>query len=295
MTMEKSIEKPIFLVGTGRSGTTLSHRVLSQHPEIAWLSALLNKFPNRPQHNRRLLQLLDRPIVGAWIQERLPLGDGECYPFWSRYYPGFSRPIRDLVAEDVTERTRLKIGSLMEQMLTPKRRRLLVKITGWPRLGFLQAIFPDARFLHIVRDGRAVANSLLNVDFWEGWRGPSNWRWGKLSHEYEEIWQRYDQSFVALAAINWELLTIEMDQARQLIPSEQFFEFRYEDLCDDPNTTLRNMIDFCELEWSDEFEHAIKRHAFKNTNHKWRKDLTANQQQILNEILTKRLKYYNYV
>jgi len=44
-----------------------------------------------------------------------------------------------------------------------------------PRIGFLQAIFPDAKFIHIVRDGCAVANSRMNAPFWKGWQGLNTW------------------------------------------------------------------------------------------------------------------------
>src|SRR3712207_7426845 len=45
----------------------------------------------------------------------------------------------------------------------------------------LSEIFKDAKFIHLMRDGRAVANSLLHVYFWSGWKGPGNWGWGQLS------------------------------------------------------------------------------------------------------------------
>ena len=60
----------------------------------------------------------------------------------------------------------------------------LHKLTGWPRAGFLHAGFPDARFVNVVRDGRAVASSWLQMDWWLGYRGPEHWHFGPLSDEH---------------------------------------------------------------------------------------------------------------
>jgi hypothetical protein len=101
--------------------------------------------------------------------------------FLGALFTGFRRPCRDLLPQDVTLKKKEAIQNVVAQMLTRKRNRLVVKITGWPRIGFLKEIFPDAKFIHILRDGRAVANSYINVPFWWGWRGLANWRWGPLT------------------------------------------------------------------------------------------------------------------
>ena len=145
------IEKPIFITGLGRSGTTLIHTMLSTHSQVNWLSLLCGKFPGRPYLNRWLMSGIDVPILNIYLRRRfVPL---ENYAFWDFYFAGFSGPSRDLVASDVSERTRRTLRKAVSQLLTLKRRRLLIKITGLPRISFLHAIFPDARFVHIVRDG----------------------------------------------------------------------------------------------------------------------------------------------
>ena len=63
-------------------------------------------------------------------------------------------------------------------------------MTGWPRAGFLHAVFPDARYVNVIRDGRAVANSWLQMDWWLGYRGPEHWHFGPLSDEHREVWER---------------------------------------------------------------------------------------------------------
>ena len=276
-----NIEKPVFIVGVGRSGSTIFHRIFTEHPHVAWLSSrLCNKFPSKPHVNSYLMRAIDFPQVGGFIRRRFISGEG--YDFWEYHSRGFSEPCRDLLASDVTSKLKRELPEALSQILTAKRNRLLIKITGWPRIGFLNEIFPDAKFIHIKRDQRSVINSLINVDFWSGWQGPHKWRWGELTAKQMQEWDRFDRSYVALAGIELQILSEAMEQAKRCMPNpENFLEVAYEDLCTDPMEIYKNVIDFCELEWSSEFQNAIKRYQLKNTNYKWQQDLSEDQQNIV--------------
>ena len=89
----------------------------------------------------------------------------------------------------------------MDQLIRSPRDRLLIKVAGWPWVGFFHVIFSDAKLIHVVRDGRAVANSLLNEAWWWGWRGPQNWRWGEMSAADHVTWQEHGRSFVAFTGL----------------------------------------------------------------------------------------------
>src|SRR5688572_27372162 len=92
--------RPIFVVGTGRSGSTVFFEMFAKHPHVAWLSSLAHGFPDRPELNKRLMQLRGSPIIDRLMGKHF--GPSEAYPFWERNCPGFSNPYRDLVANDVT-------------------------------------------------------------------------------------------------------------------------------------------------------------------------------------------------
>ena len=289
----QKVDRPIFIVGTGRCGSTIFHQVLSHHPHVAWLSRWCETKPHNPRANWRAMRVLDLPLPAHYLRKLIyPV---EAYSFWDYYYPGFSQPCRDLLKEDVTPKVKKVVRGVMAQMLTQKRRRLLIKITGWPRISFLKEIFPDARFVHVYRDGRAVVNSLLNIWFWSGWRGPANWRWGELTPAQREKWQRYDRSFVALAAIEWEILMAAQEEAKQKVALGDLLEIRYEDLCQDPVKTFQMAAEFGELEWSPGFEAIVNGFSFKNTNYKWREHLSDEQQKVLDECLGDTLRKYGYV
>jgi hypothetical protein len=291
--MKKAIKQPIFVIGVGRSGSSIFHRMFCDHPHVAWLSHLCNQYVDKPHINGWMMKQLDYPIIGPYLKSKL--NPAESYRFWEHYCKGFSRPFRDLYAEDVTHKTRQSIQQAMSHMLTAKRDRLLIKITGWPRVRFLREIFNDAKFIHIVRDGRAVANSMLTVDWWCGWQGPQNWRWGELTAAQQAIFEQHNRSFVALAAIEWNLLMDNMMQAQACVSPNDFFEIRYEDFCLEPVGTFKQIIEYAELAWSADFENAIKTHKLQNTNDKWQKELTPHQHRILNDIMHDYLIRYNYL
>ena len=208
-----TINKPVIIVGTGRCGSTVFHRLLAKHSDVMWLSGFCDRYPSRPLWNQRAVTAMDNPVLRRLMERRVQ--PGECYLFWDRYTYGFSEPCRDLVRTDVTTRVKSQLLAALGKMLTHKRNRLLIKITGWPRIGFLDEIFPDAKFVHILRDGRSVASSLLHVDFWRGWYGPQGWRAGLLSPEDEATWEAYDRSFVALAGLEWRIQMRAIEAARR--------------------------------------------------------------------------------
>lgn len=162
-------------------------------------------------------------------------------------------------------------------------------------MSFLKEIFPDAKFIHILRDGRAVANSFINVPFWRGWQGPENWRWGPLTPSQQEQWERFDKSFLALAGIQWNIFMHAIDEAKRFVEEQNFFELKYETLCRDPVGTLNEVIAFCNLNWSSRFGRIVQNHPTNNTNYKWHEQLTLDQQEIIEKVTHDYLEKYGYI
>jgi omega-hydroxy-beta-dihydromenaquinone-9 sulfotransferase len=285
------ISKPIVILGTGRCGSTVLHHLLARHPRLMWLSNVSQRYPTKPAWNRRAVTALGNPLVQRLLGRRiLP---SEAYAFWNRHAYVFAAPYRDLVQADVTPRMKRQVRAAIEPMLTTTRDRLLIKIAGWSRIGFLNEIFEDARFVHIVRDGRAVASSLLHVNFWRGWEGPTKWGAGALTPEDEAAWARYGHSFVALSALQWRIRTRAIEAARESIDPSRYQEVKYETFCQAPLETLRSVIDFAELPQSAEFERHVRAAAIKDSN-RWRADLTPEQQATLDDLLAPDLRRYGY-
>jgi omega-hydroxy-beta-dihydromenaquinone-9 sulfotransferase len=288
----RDITKPIIIVGTGRCGSTLFHRLLAKHPQVMWLSGFCDRFPTRPAINRTAVAAIRNPLVHRLLGGKVQ--PGECYRFWDRHAYGFSEPCRDLVRGDVSARVKRQVRAALGAMLTRRHDRLLIKITGWPRIGFLDEIFPDARFIHIVRDGRAVASSLLHVNFWRGWYGPQGWRAGLLSAEDQATWEAYGRSFVALAGLEWRIQMRAIEAARESLDPRRYVEVKYETFCQQPLEVSRQVLAFAELPPSAAFEREIEAAAIRDMSNRWRDDLTPAQQDLLDDLLREDLPRYGY-
>jgi len=121
------IQKPIFIVGAGRSGSTVFNKLFAEHPQVAWLSILANKFPQKPQINGLLMSAIDYPLLGTILKRKF--STGEFYTFWEHYCKGFSSPFRDLRKDDLTIKKSKRIRNSLSHTLVKKRSRMLIKIT----------------------------------------------------------------------------------------------------------------------------------------------------------------------
>lgn len=287
-------QDPIFIVGTGRCGSTMFHDVLSHHGDLAWLSNIVAKRPGKPRANALLNRALDLP--GAAPVLRKLFQPSEPYVFWERYCKGFSRPYRDLEADDVIPGDIPKIRNAFDQAM-PENKIPLAKITGWPRVRYLKEIFPDAKFVHIVRDGRAVVNSVLNAPYFDGWSGPEQWARGHLDEQQKQAWIDCGESFIVLAAIGWENRMRAFQEVRAAMSDSDYLEFRYEDFCANPREMTERTLSFLGLENSSAtggFLAMTESFNIASKNDKWKQDLSRKQQRELNWYLAPMLQDYGY-
>lgn len=277
-TGEPSRPSYIFVIGTGRCGSTVLAETLCRHPDVGFISNVDERFP-RVGRLARWNNLIYRrlPSIGAVHKRFAP---SEAYALLDREVsPILSSPFRDLEERDagpwLSQRVEACFSRRAAAQQTPA---FLHKFTGWPRAGFLHRALPSARFIHIVRDGRAVANSWLQVPWWRGFGGPDHWQWGPLPPHLAREWEDADRSFVVLAGLLWRMLMDAYAVARDGLPDGSWIEVRYEDLTARPAEMLRTILDFSGLGWTDEFEREIDRQRFHATRvDAFRRDLDPHE------------------
>jgi len=93
-----------------------------------------------------------------------------------------------------------------------------------------------------------VAHSYTTVDWWNGWEGVYRWRLGVPNPEVLEKLERYEYSFLALAAVYWKILVANISEKSRLLPAEDFLLVRYEDLVADPDKEAYRCIEFAGLD-----------------------------------------------
>lgn len=194
--MQQTIAKPIFLVGAERSGTTLLRLMLNYHPKITWC----NEFE----------------YAVDMVGEDWP--DLQAYYSWLETHRIFQDSHFNI---DKT----LSYPQLVDSFLGQRLKRDSKPIVGATiHRNFEKTIkiWPDARFIHIVRDGRDVARSCIGMG-WAGnvWYGVNEWI------KVENLWKEFSKQ----------------------IPEDRKIEIIYEDLILNYVDTLKNICDFIGVDY----------------------------------------------
>jgi hypothetical protein len=220
-----------FVVGAPRSGTTLLRLMLDAHPDLAippetYFMPRAAKAWKAAKRNEDPVEVYLREVTGhkRWPDFHL---DADAYRERVRKeHPG---TIGDAV-RSFYEMYAEKVGKPRWGDKTPFYVR---------KMDVIREVLPEARFVHIVRDGRAVALSILDL-----WFGPNT------IEEAAEFW------------------VARMDEARRKARNlDHYIEVRYEDLVRDPEPQLRRICELVELPWDDVmltyYEHIDERIAME--------------------------------
>lgn len=271
------IDRPVFVIGVDHSGTTIFYRMLARHPELAWLSQYslrdgtipgrlrvpLNGWINRT--GRRLTDFTWRKRHRVVRPE-----PKEGTATWRALIPETERL---LDAGDCTDEMARRVrGAIRNELAAWHMKRVVFKIPYLTRaVLLLDHILPNALFLHIVRDGRAVSLSTRAL-FAENGRSP-------------------EQSLRA-AATNW-IMTLEYVERCAAVLDGRLWTVRYEDLCADVHGTVAEAWRFCGLEPVAEQLEPIPS-QLQPTNERRFLQSTPEERAALNEILAGTLERWDY-
>ena len=156
---EENVPMLALVTGTGRSGTTLVQETLSRHPRTGFISGLDDKLPRLNMTgalNGRLYRRMSQRSSGMRAlsesrtlleRGRLRVAPSEAYGLIDRHVmAGFSKPCRDLVAEDLTPYLRQRLTHFFEARIDSQGCDVFIQhLTGWPRTGFMREAFPDLK------------------------------------------------------------------------------------------------------------------------------------------------------
>ena len=209
--MHDETNKPVFIVGSPRSGTSILTWCLGQHP---------NMFPV-PESNWMgdfAVNLAVGHQVGTARGERAILSAMEIGR--DEFFAQFGRSINQLILkhrEDLDRKRRILASS------EPKRRW----VDGTPEYSIhifgLRKLFPEAVFIHIVRDVGEVVRSMLNFHRVAGTRLVAN------EQEAYKYWLRTVRACF---------------EAEQAYGPNVVRRFLYSALIDNPEAAMRSLLDF---------------------------------------------------
>jgi hypothetical protein len=301
----RTVDRPIFFVGMPRSGTTMIFEVFTARRDLAWLSQHLQRGPGVPAlamlsrladispSMRRAVSRSDqrRP----WI-ERLRVGPVEAYGFWERCC-GEKFLYDYLLGAQASQRERECARSTIAKVVRYHGKgRFAAKVTGPGRIAYLSSIFPDARFVHVIRDGRAVVQSLMRVAFWrerDRLHRPA-WDNGLTEADFTD-WERHGRSPVALAAVQWRRVVESTRAEAAGTAPDRYAEIRYESFLLDPHAVLNAVATACELPYSPEAGRFLDaRFQLEDMNVQWREHLDPEDIATLHDLLESTLDDLGY-
>lgn len=288
----------VFIIGTGRCGSSFVHEILAKHESVGFVSNIEDNVSFLNQ-NGRWNNTLYRSYLGQFTKKGgIRFAPSEAYQLITREIsPIYRNSNRDLLDTDVSPWLRNGFCDFFEKRAEIQKKLIFShKYTGWPRIRFFREIFPNAKFIHVIRDGRSVANSWLQMPWWDGYRGPENWQWGTLAKEYREEWEVRGRSYPHLAGILWKLLMVEFEKAEATLSQENYLKIRYEDILEQPKESFEKMLHFSGLEWTSKFEKQfLKQSIRKGRSRAFKKDLNTQQLAEIELSISDILLRYDYL
>ncbi|MFM8271106.1 MAG: sulfotransferase family protein [Gemmata sp.] len=251
---------PVFVIGHWRTGTTMLHELLIRDPRFGYpdmqdcfnpQSALLthgffkrycswmlpDKRPmdnmpfgwERPQEDEFALALLGVPstYTDFAFPARPPKDRG-------------ALDLSGLTPAQLTKWKRVFVRFLKEVTVRTGKPLVLKSPPHTARVPLLMSLFPDAKFVHIVRDPRVVFPSTLNL-----WKSMAR----RHGLQTPTDFAGYEEKVLREFSVIYDRL----EEARPLFKSGHFAELRYEDLVRNPVGELRKVYDALGFDGFDEF------------------------------------------
>ena len=260
-------QPPIFVLGHWRAGTTLLHEmmVLDERHTSPSTYACLNPihFVSTEPFARRWLNFLlpsHRPMDNMPTGWERPQEDefalanlGIPSPYTTVAFPNNPPQFQEyltlegLPAEDVEHWKRGLMRFLIHvNYRAPEKRIVLKSPPHTSRVKTLLEMFPDARFVHIVRDPYTVFASTNNL-----WKSLYT-KHGLQTPQYAGLQEYVLKTF--------ETMYDKFERDRPLVAPEQLCEIRYEDLVRDPESELRKVYEQLDLGELDKFLPALRQY-----------------------------------
>ncbi|CAG9933564.1 sulfotransferase family protein [Candidatus Nitrotoga arctica] len=206
-----------FIVGTGRCGTTMLAQMLNSHSMICVPHELQILF-EYSNNGARLYEIFKEKMNENFgsgdfidlIETRCPHKFHEYFDY-RNFFEKQQYPIRSL---------KELVNSFYSEIAETKHKKIFIEQTPWygQRIDILNELFPDAKYIHMVRDGRDVAVSFARTPWWHNDIGQNLERW------HTEVRQIIDLS-------------------NKILNPNQMLQVRYEDFVEQPEVELRRICE----------------------------------------------------
>lgn len=272
-THDVPIDRPIFLIGMPRSGTSMTQDLLCSHPDVAFISNAMFRLPSAPILVDTVLRSLNlNAEAERFIGDSVPVrvdSPADASVIWGVLFgvkdwqhlsllEGLDHRASEAQIASSLVSNRDLLDKLFRKVVwnsgQPYRRFFTKQLASALGIKAMLQQFPDARFLHVVRNPEQVANSsvklhqrnVLRQKRWWHVRAPSPQVLIPLWPRLPEYVERYGVEDPRASASIWRDHIDYLDEIKHGLP--HYHEFRYEDLLADPRTVLGEILEFLELD-----------------------------------------------
>ncbi|WP_111683863.1 sulfotransferase family protein [Winogradskyella tangerina] len=245
-------QDPIFIVGTGRCGSTLLVDILMTNPGIQidqneqydWFLQAAND--EGKKHNPVYSDIVNYDITVKKSLEQ-----------WTPYYKS-------------------KLRIMMDTKMSKTNKRFFLKS---PAITFmlpeLHQLYPKAKYIHLYRNGFAVARSWFKKEYFR-------------VKEYQENFT--EDAFILECAKYYNASILAINDFFEGLDEDQKFSLSYEELTEDPEAKINALLKFSGVEEKCEFDFS----QVKSTNFKIDK-IEENLKSELHRIMNESLKSLHYI
>ncbi len=244
----KRLDRPIFIVGVPRSGTSIFCTLFGDNSHLAhWSEAQAAWDPKWKKHN----------VSHRWDETRATPSEIRRVDNNFAYFTGWKKCTRFL--------NKCPRNSL--------------------RIPFLLTAFPNAKIIYIERDPRAVVNSLINETRRDHFRQREPLGHFARPDDYDEICS-HESDVERFARMVRSIHGTLAEDFGKWVPSDQLITVTYEEFGQDCHGTIRRVCDFCEIPSDEAMLKRIVPETLENRNYKWAKQRTAEEIGVIDRVLT---------
>ena len=217
---------PVFMLGCGRSGTTILGNTLASHPQIKYLNEprdiWFSAYPQTDIWTNRALERRGKLVFGQ---------------------------------DDVSEAATTILIESFSKMLSDSGRSILVEklpINNF-RASFIHAMFPSARFIYIWRHGCEVAESIETICLNGGWFAGSDYKWQLLSDYAKQSTETEAlpdlcTTYYLKGLLEWRLSVSAAVRFLSTLSKAQFVALSYSEFSAAPLGSIKRVLDYLRLD-----------------------------------------------
>lgn len=261
----KELENPIFIIGCGRSGTTILGNSLSRHKSIVYLN------------ERRDIWTYAYPVTDVW-SNKSKKREGKII----------------LNRKDCTSKRKKILRKLFQFEKIRSQKPILIEklpINNF-RLEFLKSNFPRAKYIYIQRNGLEVARSIAKQANKGNWFGHDDHKWDLL----KKIAENDDQtkSIVGLCDNNykrglleWRLSTEAVIRFLNNSKETDYIKISYNELMEKPVETINGLAQFIKIPFDSNVNDFVKTNISRRTKKIEVSEMSDEEMKIIGSYLVK--------